>query len=227
MIPSSYTRLLIVALLALGSLPAQAATRYVTDSLEITLRAGNSTQHKITRMLKSGTPLQVLEEADGWAHVSTPEGREGWVLSRFLSDQASARERLENAEKQLAQFRNGGDTLRRDLANLQSQNQRLEADNSRVTEQNATLERELRQLRVDTADTIAITRSNRLLKAKVAELEHSLATLEAETTQLRDATASTWFLYGAGVIFGGILLGLILPRVPLPRRKRRGMWDTL
>ncbi|MCB1734339.1 MAG: TIGR04211 family SH3 domain-containing protein [Gammaproteobacteria bacterium] len=227
MIPSSNARLPFLALLLISVLPAQAATRYVTDALEITLRAGNSTQHKITRMLKSGTPLQVQEEADGWAHVSTPDGRDGWVLSRFLIDEPIARERLEVAEKQLAQFRTGGDSLRRDFANLQTQNQQLLADNASLSAQKTQLEQDLKQLRTDTADTLGITRSNRLLKAKVVELEKHVAGLEAETNRLRDATASTWFLYGAGVIFGGILLGLILPRVPLPRRKRRGMWDTL
>lgn len=213
--------------LALFSFAAVADTRYVTDSLEITLRAGNGTQYKITRMVKSGTPLEILEEADGWAKVSTPGGHKGWVLSRFLSGQRSARDRLEIAERQLAQFRGGEGTLRSKLAAQQTENQQLRDDNATLSARNDTLDRELKELKAATADTVAIVRSNRLLQAKIKKQEVRIDTLERDNEHLRDATAQNWFLYGGGTIFGGILLGLILPRIPLPRRRRRGSWDSL
>ncbi len=58
---------------------ALAETRYVSDSLEITMRSGKSTSHGITRMLRSGTPVEVLEtdKKTGYSHVRTRSGKEG------------------------------------------------------------------------------------------------------------------------------------------------------
>ena len=55
------TLLLAVLVLTLA-LPGMlvAETRYVSDTLEITMRAGAGTKYKITAMLKSGTELEIL-----------------------------------------------------------------------------------------------------------------------------------------------------------------------
>ena len=51
-----------VFLLLLVSGTALAETRYVSDNLEITMRSGTGTSYGITRMLRSGTPLDVILE---------------------------------------------------------------------------------------------------------------------------------------------------------------------
>ncbi len=47
--------------------------------------------------------------------------------------------------------------------------------------------------------------------------------LELENTTLRDQSHRHWFLAGAGVAFGGLAWGLILPRLSGRRRQRR--WE--
>ena len=42
--------------------PAQADTSYVVDQLVITLRQGKSTEHKILKSLKTGTPVEILRQ---------------------------------------------------------------------------------------------------------------------------------------------------------------------
>ena len=75
---------------------ALAEVRYVSDTLEITMRSGKGTSYGITRMLRSGTRVEVLEEdkKTGYTHVRTAGGKEGWVLSRFLMKGQAARDRL-------------------------------------------------------------------------------------------------------------------------------------
>ncbi|MDH3870837.1 MAG: TIGR04211 family SH3 domain-containing protein, partial [Gammaproteobacteria bacterium] len=96
--------LIAVCLSVLVSGHALAATRYVSDSLEITMRSGKSTSHGIIRMLRSGTPLNVLETDNdsGYSRVRTRDGKTGWVLSRFLMKGQAARDKLAAAEKKLA-----------------------------------------------------------------------------------------------------------------------------
>ena len=85
---------------------AVAETRYVSDTLEITMRSGKGTNFGITRMLRSGTPVEVLEvdKKSGYTQVRTKSGKEGWVLSRFLMNGQAARDRLATAEKNLAEL---------------------------------------------------------------------------------------------------------------------------
>ncbi|MFA5685710.1 MAG: TIGR04211 family SH3 domain-containing protein, partial [Lysobacteraceae bacterium] len=100
------TRKLLLAVLLILAATAQAETRYASDELEIALRSGTSTQHRILRMIPSGTALQVLQhdEASGYTKVRAPSGTEGWVLTRLLMTTPSARDRLAVAEKKLAEL---------------------------------------------------------------------------------------------------------------------------
>jgi SH3 domain protein len=92
-------RLSVVISLLAASQASTATTKFVSDEFEIMLRTGQSTQHEIRRQIKSGTPLVVLKESDGYTKVRMPNGVEGWVLSRYLMNQPSGRDRLATLEK--------------------------------------------------------------------------------------------------------------------------------
>ena len=100
------TYLLVSLLLFFLAGNAIAETRYVSDMLEITMRSGKGTSYGITRMLRSGTAVQVLEadKAAGYTRVRTSSGKEGWVLSRFVMKGRAARDLLTTAEKDLAEL---------------------------------------------------------------------------------------------------------------------------
>ena len=89
----------ILSLLVILTGNALAETRYVSDRLEITMRSGTSTSHGILRMLRSGTPVEVLEtdKKSGYSRIKTRSGKEGWVLTRFLMNGPAARDRLAEA----------------------------------------------------------------------------------------------------------------------------------
>ena len=143
---------------------AQAQTRYVTDRTIVELRRGPSTEYLILRNLEAGEQVEVLEqnEEQGYSRVKVvDQGTEGWILTRFLTAEPIARERLAAAERNLTAAR----------------------------ERVATLEAQTRQL---TADLAATARSNQ-----------------------------NWFVVGAAVLLGGIVIGLVAPTL---RRKRRSDW---
>ena len=91
--------LFVVAPILLPGISAAQTTRYVSDELEITMRNGQGLDFGIRKMLKSGTELAVLEnDPSGYSKVRTNDGVEGWVLSRYLVNNPSARDQL--AEKE-------------------------------------------------------------------------------------------------------------------------------
>ena len=113
---------------------AVAETLYVSDTLEITMRSGKGTNFGITRMLRSGTPVEVLDtdKKSGYTQVRTKSGKEGWVLSRFLMNGQAARDRLATAEKNLAE--------------LELENRKLTTAMSALTEEKSGLEKNLQEL---------------------------------------------------------------------------------
>ncbi len=96
-------------LTVLLGLPASAwsddtATRYISDETAVTLRADKSMNSTVAQLLKSGAKVELLEDdaASGYSHVKVGPGREGWVLTRYLSNEPAARERLAAVQAQLA-----------------------------------------------------------------------------------------------------------------------------
>jgi SH3 domain protein len=212
-----------LSLLVCGT--ALAETRYVSDNLEITMRSGKGTSYGITRMLRSGTPVEVLEEDKdaGYTQVRVKGGKEGWVLSRFLMKGRAARDRLAAAEKSLAE--------------LELENRKMETSMTALTDEKATLEKELASLEGQTrnvsqelaeikrtaSSALAIESENKDLKGRVVSLERQLQILQQENEGLRDRTARDWFMVGAGVVLLGIIVGLIIPRI---RWRKKSSWDT-
>lgn len=208
--------------LALPVLVQAAETRYVTDHLIITLRSGQGSQYQIIKTLPSGTPLEVLETTDsGYSRVRTPDGAEGWVLTRYLSEEPIARDRLAKVQKQLERLQTRHRKLRTQLAELRKQTAELQAERDRLRSENAKLTSELKHLREVAAKPIELEAQNRTLKQQNVSLEKELQLVRQENQVLQNSTQRDWFIAGAGVLLGGILLGLILPRI---RWRRKNTW---
>lgn len=218
-------KLLLAALLTLAA-AAQAETRYASDELEIALRSGTSTQHRILRMIPSGTPLQVLQhdEASGYTKVRAPSGTEGWVLTRLLMTTPSARDRLAAAEKKLAELELQSRQRQTRLSETGKEIQALEQALEQTRAENQKLSKQLADIQRTASSALAIDSENKDLKNSLMQMQRDQETLRQENEALRDRTARDWFMIGAGVLVVGIILGLLLPRI---RLRKRSSWDSL
>jgi len=217
--------LLLTALLVAA--PAVAETRYVTDQYDFNLRAGESTRYKIIRTLPSGTPLEILgiNEKTGYAQVRTEDGKTGYILTRYLQDEPAARTRLADMSAKLAELQQAPDALAAKLAELRQQHDTLTADYSALKRDKQTLERELAEVRQVSKDALRINRERVQLQNDVATLTEQVRDLEYQSRELANQRDQRWFMIGAGVVAGGILIGLILPNLRL--RRRRSSWGSL
>jgi len=216
------SRTLCLALL-LVSAEALAQSMYVSDELVVTLRAGPSTQYSIVRNLRSGNRMDVLESdaQSGYSRVRITDGTEGWVLSRYLTEQPIARERLASAERGLAEARSRIGELE---ANVALESEDLTATRQRLEDAetaNAELTVELASIREASANAITLRDQNESLRRRLSESNNQLGQLEVENAALRNSAMREWFVVGAGVLLGGIVLGLVMPSL---RRKRRSAW---
>jgi len=216
---------LFVILATLFAGQAMAETRYVSDTLEITMRSGKGTSYGITRMLRSGTQLTVLEEDknSGYTHVRTKSGKDGWVLSRFLMKTPAARDRLAAAEKQLAELELENRKLETAMTSLKDEKSKLSKNLGSLDSESRKVSQELAEIRRTASSALAIDSENKDLKSRVVALERQLQTLQQENEGLKNRTARDWFMVGAAVVLLGIIVGLIIPRI---RWRRKSSWDT-
>jgi SH3 domain protein len=205
--------------------PLMAETRYVSDTLEITMRSGKGTSYGITRMLRSGTQVEVLEvdKKSGYTHVRTKSGKDGWVLSRFLMNTPAARDRLATAEKKLAELELDNRKLDTSLAALKQEKASLNKNLGSLDSESRKVSQELAEIKRTASSALAIDSENKDLKSRLVSIERQLQTLQQENEGLKDRTARDWFMVGAAVILLGIIVGLIIPRI---RWRKKSSWDT-
>ncbi len=212
-----------ITCLSLCALTAIAQTRYVSDQLVITLRTGPSTQNAISRNLTSGDRVEVLEvlPAEGYSRVRTTDGEEGWVLTQYLQDELTAAQQLDRVNRDFA-------VTDQRRAELEAELEAALADLAATREtrdsaemSTAQLAAELDNVRSASASALETREQNERLRARVSELTAANEMAQTEIADLRSRERQNWFVVGAAVLFGGIVIGLVAPSL---RRQRRSSW---
>ncbi|HEB94811.1 MAG TPA: TIGR04211 family SH3 domain-containing protein [Sedimenticola thiotaurini] len=220
-------KILLALVLLLAFTQAGAESRYVTDQFKITLRAGESSGHKILKMLPSGTELELLgsNPETGYSRVRTRDGKTGYVLTRQLMKIPSARDRLVKAEKRLQELQAEPDALSARLSKLQGRHQQLQREYDALKASKQKLDKELESIRRTASNAIRISNERNELRKMVAKLTREVEDLKQENRELSNDSNQKWFLIGAAVIILGIILGLILPHLRF--QKRKSSWGSL
>lgn len=219
---SKLQRVIVLCAASLVSLAAFGESVWVSDQFEVTLRNGPSTNNAIERMVASGSELELLEQdADsGYSRVVTPGGTEGWVLSRYLISEPAAREQLALLTQQLADANAEGTSMQSQLANIRGESETAQQRISELEQEKADAQAELEKIRRTAANVLAIDNQNMNLQQQLTDAEITVSILEQENDQLSSRTTRNWFITGSLVLFAGILLGLLLPRMTWSRRSR-------
>jgi|SRR5690606_28959351 SH3 domain protein len=208
----------------LVSVAAFGQTRYISDSIPITLRTGPSLENRIVRNLTAGERVEVIgvDEANGYSQIRlVRDGTEGWVLTRYLQSEPIARERLAAVEQNLTAARARVTELEAQVAALTEDLTRTREELETTRNAHKDVSAELQDIRSVSSNVLGLREQNEQLRRRVAEAEERINRLAMENTELASDARQSWFLVGAGVLFGGILIGLVAPNF---RRKKRSSW---
>ena len=200
--------------------PALAETRYISDELRVPLRKSPCNRCTIIhRGLKSGLKLNVLETQDGWSHITTPGGLDGWLESQYLIGQPIAR-------NQIAAFRQQNESMKSRSAQMSSALAAAQQEAKELANQLASLEGEsqdtaaqLKEVREVSANALRLHAQNKELLMQNKILQSEIDILKATSEQLASSNTQKWFFYGALSVLMGALLSILLPHL---KRKRRG-----
>ena len=164
----------------------------------------------------------MLEVTDtGYTQIETSDGTEGWVRTQYLADEPVASEKLVRAEARLLKARTALKKIKENFASLSKEHKILSANQSALSTDKKQLEAELARLNEIAKKPIILDRQNRQLQEANVTLEKDLQRLNQENHSLKDRSQREWFIAGALVLFGGMILGFIIPKL---RGRKRSSW---
>ncbi len=211
---------IVLAFIFYGAGLASAQTWYVTDALEITLRTGPELDRKITAMLKSGQPMEIVEKGNEWSLVRLPSGREGWVLNRFIKSEVPVKIQFAELQKKYDSLLEGAATPLQKVKELSGENTQLRADLGKARQNLAALQKSYTELRTTTADAVRIKKERDRLSKALALQSKEAGLLKSTLVDAEKNETLWWFITGAAVLLFGIIIGVAIR----PRRKRSSLY---
>lgn len=202
----------IVFFIVLFSTVVQAETMYVGDNIKITVRTGSGINHKIVAMIRSGESVEMLKPEEEWSLVRTTNGKEGWVLSRFLTSKEPDGLILERLKKKHK-------VLTIQAVSLIEESKAYKKENNKLNSELKTNEEMLNEIRLsyetlkkESAGFLELKSNYEKISSKLSEQTKKAEKLEGELTKLLLHQNIKWFLSGAGVLLLGFLIGFSAKR---------------
>jgi SH3 domain protein len=202
--------------LLLAAATGLAETKYVTQDLTITLRTGPGTDRKIIAFPSAGDSLEVVAPGEEYSEVRTPSGKQGFVLTRYLTAK-------EPPDRVLARLQRKYQQVLEKYEALKNKSSQLSGDNQGLSGELTKTKRELEQLTIEHETLKAESKQYLELKAKytkavkdAAEARTKSDKVDKELQQLYSSQINTGLLYGGGLIVLGFITGFIVKR---PRRR--------
>lgn len=199
-----------------------AKTLYVSDQLLITFREGKGTKYRVIRTLKTGTPVEVLEENKEYFKVRIKNGQEGYVLKQYLTDEtpkaqviASLRKEIEKLKTKLDTADSGQAEISSKLTESQDQQRQVSRQLDETTTALQKLQTQYDDLSRKSKKVVEIADERDRLASENNQLSSELIGLREENRTLLRTAMIQWFLAGGGVFFVGWLSGKV------SRKKRR------
>jgi SH3 domain protein len=185
---------------------------YITDQVDIPIRSEKSLGNTIIRLLPSGTKLSVLQiTEDGWTEVKYQDTI-GWISSRYLSNNMSAREELKQANTVINENQLLITKYETELKELNKQLLILNNKNKELVIKSSKSEAEKNHIEQIYQDALKLEHENEKLNQEQLQLKTELQLAQNNSQIERDTSQRNWFIVGALVLFFGIVIGFIMPK---------------
>ncbi len=190
------------------SMEAYAQTMYVSDSFEITMRTGPGADRKIISLLRSGAQLEVVTPGEEWTEVRLQNGKQGWVLTRYLTDQEPKAKILARVQNKYQKLQEENQALIKQIAALKEEKSALEKNLKKTSNKLARLENAHNTLKKEASDFLGLKAKYEKTTAQLAKIKTASAAVTEENRRLKRNHNIKWFLSGAGVLLFGWIIGM-------------------
>ena len=195
---------------------AVAETKYVVEEFEITMRTGPGTSNKIIALIPSGKQVEVITPGEEWTEVRLGTGKQGWVLTRYLSGELPSELRLERLQKKYEELLNRHKDLDQNATELGSVKKELTATLTDTQSKLAELTAAYEALKSESADFIQLKKNYQTTAKDLNEARTRAENAESELNRLSNNQIYTGMLYGGGLLAVGFIVGFIMKK---PKRR--------
>lgn len=194
-------------LLAIFTGISHAESMYVTDLIKLTLRSGPSTEYKILDVVESGQKVEILEPGEDWSLVRLTDGKEGYVLTRYLTPDPTHNVLLEQLQAKHKVVTQQAAALLEENTQLKEENKNLKS-NLGSTEQNfQKLDKDYKELKAGSAEFLSLKAKYKQVSENLAEQTKRAEKLDEELSKVEMNQYIKWFLAGSGVLLVGFIIG--------------------
>jgi len=184
---------------------AYAAGMYVRDWITIAIRTEPDENARTISVAKSNDFLEVLSEDGEWSRVKGSDGKEGWVLSRYLTKQMPKTlmsDRLKDQVKSLTE----------QVAELKEENKRLQKENKALSssEELKALRDEYNRIQQESGEYAQLKKRNDELEKRFKEESGRIEQLTRENNRMKTSERLVFTLLGGGFIGAGFVIGMVL-----------------
>jgi len=189
-----------------------AETNYVSDSMKITMRTEPGKDRKIIALLNIGQKVDVLNPGDDWTLVQLPNGKKGYVLSRFLTNKTPSGIKLNVLQNKHVALKANAASLLQENNAFKSKNEALTTEFAAVSKELQDLKKDFENLKKNSARFLELQAKYKKTTSKLEEQTKKAGKFEDELNKLIWNQNIKWFLSGAGVLLIGFLIGLSTKR---------------
>jgi len=184
-----------------------AESMYVTDLLKLTLRSGPSTEYKILAVVESGQQVDLLEAGEEWSRVKLLNGKEGYVLTRYLLPDPTHGVRLEQLQAKHKALTEQAAVLLEENTRFKEENKKLKtaALSSEKTIKN--LSNDYKKLKTESAEFLNLKSKYKKASMQLTEETKRAKSLDQELSGVEKNQYIKWFLAGSGVLLVGFIVG--------------------
>jgi SH3 domain protein len=195
-----------------------AETRYIKPSSEVAVRRGQGVDFKIISMIKDGTPVEFLEQNDAYARIRLGNGKEGWMLKRFLSDSPPLDEVVASLRTEKSELKQKESELSVNIEKISSILVQAKSELDSTRSERDRIWADFQTLQQETADVVQTKEELLKTKKNNKQLLQEQASAKQNIERLQKNSAIKWFLAGGGVLILGMLIGGMLSG----KSRRRG-----
>jgi SH3 domain protein len=194
-----------------------AETVYVSEDFEITMRTGPGTDRKIISLVQSGKALEIIEKGEEWSMVRTLNGKEGWVLNRYLTASQPCAMVLDRVRQDYDVLAAKFEDMKTKFDELNAQKKVTDADLSQSQQDRDELSAAYETLRKESSEFLKLKKRHQEVAADLETERTRSAKLDEENLQMKRNRIIQWVLTGGGIMLVGFFIGLFSSS----RRKQR------
>lgn len=217
---------LVIATSLQAAQPPARTNAYISDTVDIPLRAGASDRYKIVGAVRNGAAVSVLQvdATRGFTQIRAPSGARGWVRTDLLTDTPSSKEQLVGVRQELAQLQSRHSDLKQHMDEAANTPTGEALSYPELYEETLRLRQQLAEYRKVATETVAIDDRNKVLQERTVTLERELQITQQENRALRNDNGNMRLLMGAILLGACLLVATLMPRV---MEQRRAQWSRL